>query len=170
MQCPMGRIVGAWSCVQVFAKKFDASFASTPHIFIFEASFCEFLFYHTKFAISLHVLSLFSFLYNIYGHISSNNAKECGINTNFIFACENFSFRVFFSNFSPIPNLKVQNKNYKIINWIVLIWSRNWFYLIKLYCICCRSKNVRKWRGGSIHGSNAIFTDHYIWIHLHTNF
>ena len=113
MQCPMGRIVGAWSCVQVFAKKFDASFASTPHIFIFEASFCEFLFYHTKFAISLHVLSLFSFLYKIYGHISSNNAKECGINTNFIFACENFSFRVFFSNFPRFQTWRYKTKTTK---------------------------------------------------------
>ena len=59
--------------------------------------------------------------------------------------------------FSPIPNLKVQNKNYKIINWIVLIWSRNWFYLINLYCICCRSKKVRKWHRGFIHGSKCHF-------------
>ena len=44
----------AWECVEVescfqeFAKKVDASFALTPHIFIFEASFLV-LFYNRAF-------------------------------------------------------------------------------------------------------------------------
>ena len=62
----------AWECVQVescfqeFAKKsFDASFASTPHIFIFEASFFKFLFYFVNFLLICLQLMLLVFMFSL---------------------------------------------------------------------------------------------------------